>query len=82
VQSHKFYLFRAYPLAPEDIEFTFASGDAPLKIIETIEVLLVNNCAFALGKAYFAERVAELPFAIPHHWPRENPINPIRNTDC
>jgi hypothetical protein len=54
---------------------------APLKIIEPVKVLLVNNCAFAFGEADFAVGLAELAFAIQKHRPGENQVKPIRNTD-
>ena len=55
---------------------------APLEIIETIEILLVNKGEFALGKADFAVGLAESAFAIVKHRPGGNTVKPIRNTDC
>jgi hypothetical protein len=74
--------FGAVIIETNGIEGFVISLGEPLEIIKPVEVILVNNCEFAFGKADFAVVLAEFVFAIQKHRPRENPVNPIRNTDC
>ena len=66
----------------DSIERLVPSGSAPLEIIEVIENVGVNNCAFAFGEADFAVGLAKFSFAIPKHRPNADTVKPIRNTDC
>jgi hypothetical protein len=66
--------FGAVIIETDGIEgFAIPLGE-PLEIIEPVEIILVNNREFALGKADFAVALPELAFAIQKHRPRENPV--------
>jgi hypothetical protein len=67
---------------PNSVKETFIFYCAPLEIIETVEVLRVNYCKFALGEANLAKGIAILTLPVSHHRPRIYSVKPIRNPDC